>query len=67
MAGIKNTYLKCKTDGKIRYADGKYYKFIFVKLHDMPVKIAFECKKDGSLTEKSLDSLKELRDEGKLY
>lgn len=67
MAGIKNTWIKCKTDGKIRYSKGKYYKFILVNIHNTPVKIAFECEKDGSLTEKSLDRVKKLRDEGKLY
>lgn len=67
MAVIKNTWIKCKTDGRIRYADGKYYKFIWIDLHGMPVKVAFECEKDGSLTEKSLEKVKELRDEGKLY
>lgn len=67
MVGIKSTYLKCKTDGKIRYANKKYYKFIVLNIGNTPVKVAFECEKDGSLTKESLDKLKKLKDEGKLY
>lgn len=68
MARIKDktTWLKCKTDGQIRYAKGKYYKFILVNINGMPVKVAFECEEDGSLTEDSLDKLKKIKDEGKL-
>ena len=60
-------WIKCKTYGQIRYAKGKYYKFILINVNNMPVKVAFECNENGSLTEDSLTRLEKIKDEGKLY
>ena len=68
MARVKErTCIKCKTDGQIRYAKGKYYKFILVNVNNVPIKVAFECNENGSLTEDSLTRLEKIKDEGNLY